>query len=307
MKRKILFLLPPQANLMDFGSAVHAFTEAIFFGLEAEIKYCSYEDNITSSVMLPFGKLDSYKKHKLNQGDILIISSLKMSYAISKQFKPPKEVLHWIVDQYDRHAKIVAICSGAFFLAKTGLLEGKKCTTHWKRIEEFKILNPKAIVQENILFIEDENIVTSAGAGSGVDVALHLIKQIKGDYFAYKVSRELIVFNRRSGNEPQYSESTLYRNHFHQGIHRVQDWLNENLDKKKSVEELAEIANMSYRNFCRIFKKETELTPLEYITKLRQEKAQELMKKPDYSRSQIANMVGLDSERQLYRILAVEN
>lgn len=307
MKRKILFLLPPQANLMDFGSAVHAFNEAIFFGLNAEIKYCSYEENITSSVLLPFGKLDSYKKYKLKQGDFLIVSSLKMSYAISKQFKPPKEVLNWIVNQYSQGAKTVAICSGAFLLAKTGLLEGKKSTTHWKRISEFKEQNPKSIIQENVLFVEDENIVTSAGAGSGVDVALYLIKQMKGDYFAYKVSRELIVFNRRSGNEPQYSESTLYRNHFHMGIHRVQDWLNENLDKKNNLEDLAEIANMSYRNFCRLFKKETSRTPLEYITKLRQETAKELMKKPDYTKSQIANMVGLESERQLYRILISEN
>jgi transcriptional regulator GlxA family with amidase domain len=216
---------------------------------------------------------------------------------------PDKNLTSWITEAHAHGITICSICNGAFLLGKTGLLNGKKCTTHWKRTAQLQKIFPQAKVQEDILFVEDEGIISSAGATSGVDVALYILSKLKGDYFTYKISRELIIYNRRSGTETQHSIFLTYRNHTHSGVHRVQDWLQTNLHKKATVNNLADTANMSYRNFCRVFKKETSVTVNNYITLLRKERIKELLKNPDMSRSQIATQCGLKSERQVSRIL----
>src|SRR5262249_35897584 len=134
--------------------------------------------------------------------------------------------------------------------------------------------------------------------------ALHIVEQQKGQWFAHKVAREMVVYNRRAGNHKQLSELLSFRNHIHTGIHAVQDWLQENLHKKVSLKVLAEMANMSNRNFTRIFKKETTLTVNEYITLLRKEKISRLLANPDITRIEIAKKCGLKSERQISRILS---
>ena len=189
-------------------------------------------------------------------------------------------------------------------LAHSGLLNGKSCTTHWKYTQKMQNLFPRAKVKENVLFTEQEGIFTSAGVASGIDLALHILEKEAGHYLTHKVARELVVYIRRGGNEAQHSVFLSYRNHLHTGVHQVQDWLNENLHKKYSIDELAEMAHMSTRNFTRIFKKETGITVSDYITLLRCEKIRELKKKPDLSRHQIAQHIGLQSDRQLRRVMA---
>ena len=124
-----------------------------------------------------------------------------------------------------------------------------------------------------------------------------------GPHFANKVAREIVLYIRRDANQTQQSIFLSYRNHIHAGIHRAQDWLIENLDKKSCLDQLAALANMSTRNFTRVFKKETGITIGEYIALLRQEKIKELLKKPDFSRHQVARQVGLTSERQVSRLM----
>jgi transcriptional regulator GlxA family with amidase domain len=110
------------------------------------------------------------------------------------------------------------------------------------------------------------------------------------------------MYIRRDGNSKQESVFLKFRNHIHSGIHQAQDFVVEKIHTKFSNTELADVANMSYRNFCRIFKKETGITPNEYINLIRLEKANSLIKNPDMSKQQIANAVGLKSEKQLSRL-----
>jgi transcriptional regulator GlxA family with amidase domain len=151
--------------------------------------------------------------------------------------------------------------------------------------------------------VEDKGIYTSAGVTAGIDLALHIVSVLKDDNFSFKIARELVVYNRRSGSDAQQSIHLSYRNHIHSGIHKVQDWLQDNLNKALNIIDLAAIANMSDRNFTRIFKKETSLTVHEYITLLRKERLTALLKNPDLSRQQIAQQCGLASERQLSRLI----
>lgn len=290
--------------MLDLGGATQTFLEAQQNGLQISIQYCTYHNNIVSSVGIPFGKIPSYTKANLVAGDYIFILSTTIDYLLSADYAPPEKFLNWLQVQHQKGVTICAICNGAFLLGKAGLLNNRKCTTHWKRTKQLKQLHPLAGVQENIIYVEDNGIITSAGGTSGVDVSLHILHKLKGDYFTHQISRELIVYQRRNGSDAQESLFLQYRNHVHTGIHAVQDYLHTHLEKKISLTELAEMANMSYRNFCRVFKKEVGLSPLEYITKLRIEKIQQLIKNPNLSRKQIAQKCGLESERQVSRLVA---
>ncbi len=300
---QILFVIPPNANMFDFSSAAQVFHEAKEHGLNLSLNYCSYENNLTSSTKVPIGKVESYKNYKVKKGDYIFIASADINYILSPKLKLDNHFINWIKEAYNEGAHICALCLGAFLLGKTDLLDGLNCTTHWKRTSEFKQMYPFAKVHENIIYIEDQRIITSAGATSGIDVALYVLSKISNEYFTSMIARELVIYNRRNGSSPQKSALLNYRNHMHAGIHKVQEWLYHNLNEKVNMPDLAEIAMMSERNFTRVFKKETQLTVNEYITLLRKEKISELIKQPDLSREQIAKQCGIQSVRHLNRLM----
>ncbi len=303
MRSKILFLVVPHSNLLDIAGAAHVFFEAQEFGLPLDIEYCSFEPKIYSTSRLPLGDILNYREQRLQAGDFLFISSGDAKYMLTDALSPEPELLQWIVQAHQLGATVCAVCNGAFLLAKTGLLNHRHCTTHWKRTAQLQAMYPKAKVLENVLFVEDNRVFTSAGAASGIDMALHLLSKIKDDFFAYEIARELVIYNRRAGSHAQQSIYLSYRNHVHAGIHRVQDWLNKHLDHRVSLLDLAAIANMSDRNFTRVFKRETNITVNQYVTMLRQERIRELLKNPDMSRKQIAQQCGLKSEKQISRLM----
>lgn len=300
---RIIFLLSEGTNLFDFSGIAQVFYEAIAHGLDAGMVYCAHTQQLESAPGLSIGKLTDFRKLVPGKNDILFIMSADPKFMLAKNFNPPADLLNWIATAHSNGARVSAICNGAFLLARTGLLNGVKCTTHWKRTKELKEKYPYADVQENILFVEDKGLITSAGATSGVDVALHILSELKDDYFTYKISRELVVYTRRSGNHAQNSVYLSYRNHMHSAIHKVQDWLHVNLQKHSSLYELARMANMSERNFTRVFKRETGVTVNDYITRLRLEKIKQMQKHPNYSRKEMAKACGLQSERHLARLL----
>lgn len=288
---------------MDLAGPDQTIHEAIDFGADFIIEYCNAVSNIITTSGLPIGKIKHFSEVKINKGDFIFIPGSNASYLTSGEFKKQKELLHWLTDLHQKGVNLCSICTGAFALAECGLLDNIPCTTHFKRTKQLQEMFPKSKVIENILFTDSNGIYTSAGIASGIDLTLHIIEKLKGSHLAHLVARELVVYNRRSGNSAQESELLQYRNHIHSGIHKAQDWILDNIHVKTNLEYLAEIANMSERNFTRIFKKETNITVNDYITIIRKEKSKELLKNPDFSRVEIANKIGLQSERQLSRIL----
>lgn len=303
MSTKFVFLLLPEIHLMDLAGPDQAIHEAIDFGADFKIEYCNLVPGITTTSGLPIGDVQHFTEVKISKGDFLIIPGSNASYLISEDFRKHTDLLNWLKDLYQKGVNLCSICAGAFALAECGLLDHLQCTTHFKRTRQLQDLYPKAKVIENILFTESNGIYTSAGIASGIDLTLHIIEKLKGSHLAHLVARELVVYNRRPGNSAQDSELLQFRNHIHSGIHKAQDWILDNIHVKASLEDLAEIANMSERNFTRIFKKETNVTVNDFITIIRKEKSRELLKNPDLSRAEIANRIGLQSDRQLSRIL----
>ncbi|MDI9309748.1 MAG: DJ-1/PfpI family protein [Limnohabitans sp.] len=303
MTTKFIFLLLPQVHILDLAGADQAIHEAIDYNADFAIEYCGINQEVITTSGLPFGEVKYFEKIEFNAGDFLIIPGCSYAYLTSDAFLSQTHLFQWINELYQNGVSIVSICMGAFVLAQTGLLAGKSCTTHFKKTKELQERYPQVKVNENILFTDQDRIYTSAGIASGIDLTLHIIEKLKGNHFAHLVARELVVFSRRKGNDSQESEFLKYRNHIHSGIHKVQDYIFENIYQKNSLLELAEIASMSERNFTRIFKKETGITVVEYITVVRKAKATELLKNLNLSKTEIANKVGLQSEKQLTRIL----
>ena len=304
MPVRLIFVISPRTHLLDLAGPDQVFFEAIFFKAPFEIEYCSFapEEAGTASG-LRFATLRHYTELEPKKGDYIFIPGMDTDVIDHSHNRAMKDLFHWLSAAYTRGVHLCSICTGAFLLAAAGLLDGKTCTTHWKYTRKLQSRYPRLKVQENVLFTEKDGLFTSAGIASGVDMALHIVEKEMGAHFTHKVAREIVVYIRRDGGQAQESIFLSYRNHLHAGIHTVQDWLVENLDRKATLPQLAEMAHMSTRNFTRIFRKETGVTIGEYLTMLRKEKIAELLKKPDLSRPQVAQQVGLKSARQVNRLL----
>lgn len=300
---KIAFLILPKIHLLDFAGPDQVFYEAIDYGADIELEYCCLNDQNETSTRFPIGRLKHYNEVKLKKGDYLLIPGSDTHHLLSEEIRSQKDLFEWLKMAHITGVNLCSICTGAYVLALAGLLDNRKCTTHWKHTAKLQTLFPETQVIENILFVEDEGITTSAGVTSGIDMALNIVSTLNGELFSYKVARELVVYSRRQGNQAQQSIYLQYRNHIHSGIHKVQDWIQENTDKKSNLADLGEIACMSTRNLTRIFKKETGISINEFTTLIRKEKLKTLLKLPDVSRKQMAIECGLKSERQIIRLI----
>lgn len=303
MPIKFVFLVLPDVHLMDLAGPDQALHEAIDYGADFSVEYCGIDADVCSSAGLRLKRQSHFSDITFTAGDYLIIPGAKIDYLLSTEFTSQKPLFDWIKRWHQQNVHLVSICAGAFVLAHCGLLDGIACTTHFKQTHHLQTRYPKANVKENILFIEENNIYTSAGIASGIDLLLYIIEKHKGSYFTHKVARELVIYNRRDGSNQQISALLQFRNHIHTGIHQSQDYIIENIQQKHTLSALAEIANMSERNYTRIFKKETGTTVINYINSIRREIIEKLINHKDLTYSQIARKVGLESEKQVRRIL----
>ena len=300
---RIVFLILPRVHMLDLAGPMQVFQEAMEQGAEISLEYYSIDRELTASSELNISALKHYSKIKLRNGDYLIIPGSEVSYLVSKKITTDKDLAQWIQEGYSAGATLCSVCTGAFFLAATGLLNGRKCTTHWKRTAELKMRYPAIHLQEDILFKKDYRVYTSAGVTAGIDLALFIVEKLSNENISYRTARELVVYLRRTGSESQQSIFMKYRNHIHSGIHKAQDYLQENIQHKISLDQLAETSCMSARNLTRTFKKETGITVNEYVTLIRKSLLKEFTKDPNMSRKQMALQCGLKSERQVIRLL----
>lgn len=290
-------------ELLDLAGPVQVFTEAKFYGFEADIQFYSFEENPVSTAGLGFGKVSHFSLANLKEGDYVFVPGMDFEYVDSMAFKAQKDFFNWLKHCSDEQITVCSICNGAFALGHAGLLKDTQCTTHWRRVEALQTLFPQAKVLSDILFIKSNDVYTSAGISAGIDLALAILEDLKGPLFTHRVARGLVVYHRRSGSHKQQSIYLDYRNHINPQIHLVQDYLIDNLSEENNIEMLAEMVHMSPRNLSRIFKEKTGSTILEYLTLLRKEYASTMLNNPEYTIEYIASKCGYKSARQLQRIL----
>lgn len=263
----------------------------------------SNNTTIESSAGLGFSKLTPYHKFQLSANDFIFIPGLEYALLSNVNFlKESKSFLDWLSSQYNMGVNICSVCTGAFLLAEAGILNGKKCTTHWRFVSELSQRFPDIDIKKNKLFIEDDNLYTSAGVSSGIDLALYIIENQFGSKFATDIAKEVVIYFRRNESDPQLSVFLQYRNHLDYRIHDAQDYIVKYLSSTFTIYDIAETVNMSTRNLTRLFKKTTEITIGEYIEKLKVDRAVHLLSeknKVEY----VAKQCGFYSTNQLRRIL----
>lgn len=301
---KLAFIVPPHVELLDLAGPVQVFTEAIFNGYQdLKIEFYAYADTATSTAGLGFGQISNFSEADLQPGDFVIIPGMSFEYICSEAFRNEHDFFDWLRDCSARRVNICSVCDAAFILGEAGLLDGRECTTHWRRMEALQLRFPRAVVIPDILYAKSDNIYTSAGISAGIDLALSILEDLKGPRFVHTVARGLVVYHRRSQNQSQQSVYLDFRNHINPRVHNVQDYIIDHLSEENSIEALAEMVAMSPRNLTRVFKESTGITIVEYLTRVRKENAKTLLNNPDYTIEYIASQCGYKTARQLQRIL----
>lgn len=196
-----------------------------------------------------------------------------------------------------RGTRVASVCSGTILLAETGLLDGKRATTHWNRTREMLARFPQVKLEPDQIFVRDGNIWSSAGITAGIDLALAMMGEDYGDDIVEKTARQLVLYHRRSGGQSQFS-SLLELKAPTGRFGRLLTWARENLDARLTVENLAERAGMSARHFTRAFIAETGSTPSKAIERLRIEVARARVQSSNEAIERVAEVTGFrDPER----------
>ncbi|MDW1257618.1 GlxA family transcriptional regulator [Klebsiella pneumoniae] len=197
---------------------------------------------------------------------------------------------------------LAGICTGAFFLAEAGLLDGHSATTHWSASDTLRLRYPSIDVTEDAIFVQSGNIWTSAGVTAALDLALAIVERDLGKDIALSVAQDLVVFLKRPGGQSQYSQHLSSQMTQHDGVREIQGWILNNLDKSITVNELSMRAAMSTRNFVRVFHREAHCSPSEFIERSRIELAQRLLEEGVNSFKQVADRCGFSSDDHLRRV-----
>jgi AraC family transcriptional activator FtrA len=211
----------------------------------------------------------------------------------------PPEVAEALRRAADRGAYVLSVCSGAFLLAEAGLLEGRRCTTHWQYADELARRYPELKVDPDVLYIADDNIMTSAGTAAGIDLCLHLIRREHGSAVANALARRMVVPPHRDGGQAQYVEAPVPHTADAPTLEPLLSWLVTTLDQEHTVESLAARAHMSSRTFARRFRAETGTTPHDWLTAQRVLLARRLLEDTDLGVDAIALRAGFGTAAML--------
>ncbi|MGC4982482.1 GlxA family transcriptional regulator [Streptomyces sp. DT193] len=210
-------------------------------------------------------------------------------------------LVSWIGAAAARSRRVASVCGGSFLLAEAGLLDGRRATTHWAYSETMARRYPAVTVDAEPIFVWDGPFVTSAGVSTGIDMALALVEADHGAALALETARFLVLFLKRHGGQSQFSAMLDAQLADHPPIRTAQEWILENLHNPLPVAEMAERANMSPRNFARVFRREVGTTPGQYVQRTRIARARELLETTDLPIGQIAGRCGFGAPETFFR------
>lgn len=260
-------------------------------GLEFDFRVCSPErKRVRAST--GFWIETDHGLEVLSDADLIAVPAIGVDY------EPSPELVAQLWAAVDRGAWIMSLCSGAFTLARAGLLDGRQATTHWKYADLFAARFPQVQVVPDVLYVEDGPILTSAGTAAGIDLCLHLLRGTFGGRVANGVARRMVVPPQREGGQAQYV-ATPVPDLDKCSLAEVLDWAQAHLDQEITVAELAERAGHSERTFARRFRDETGTTPHQWVLTQRIARAEQLLESGDHSIEQVAELCGFASATML--------
>ncbi len=243
-----------------------------------------------------FRLLAEYGLEPLGRADVVVVPSWR-----DVDEHPPGPLLEALAAAHGRGALVVGLCLGSYVLAAAGLLENRPATTHWNWAEDLARRYPSIRVRPDVLYVDDGDLITSAGVAAGIDCCLHILRRFHGADLASRVARRLVVPPHRQGGQAQYIEQPLPRNAACDRFATLLDWLRANLDRQHSIDSLAERLMMSRRTFTRRFQRVTGTTLGAWLLGQRLGLAQRLLETGSAPLELIAQQAGFGSSASLRR------
>ena len=292
-----------QVNLLDVSGPAQVFTEANHV-------ISNPSNHYQISVYSPCGgmvssncgiKIDSLHLDKAKKGEIdtlIIAGGSGVHHYIDDQ-----DFINSLFSLSNQTPRVASVCTGAFLLARTGLLDNKKAVTHWQQIDQFKSRFPMVNVQENSIYTKQGKLWTSAGITAGIDLSLALVAEELGHEVSIQTARALVVYLKRAGGQAQFSMPLRVQSNDKSGqFEKLHQWVANNLQDALSIDQLAQFMNMSTRNFFRLYKKKLGISPAKNIELMRLEFAQQQLESNSLNINQIANLCGFANEERLRRV-----
>jgi transcriptional regulator GlxA family with amidase domain len=292
--KRVSVILTEPVSMFEFALAVE------IFGLDRrdegyepfDFRICAVDSKrpLVTKTLTPFTITATHSMEGVKGSDLVIVSATPPR---GENGYPP-EILEAIRQANADGAILLSLCSGAFLLGAAGLLDGRRSTTHWMYAEDLQAEFPKTRVDPDVLYVDDGNIVTSAGTSAGIDAALHLIRRELGQEIAIRIARRMVVPPHRDGGQQQFVDLPLPIDES-EALGGLLSWMTDNLGDQHTSVSLAKRVNMSERTFARKFLAETGTTPHKWINQHRVLEARRLLEESDLGVEQIAERVGFNS------------
>ncbi|CAI1598819.1 Multiple antibiotic resistance protein marA [Serratia quinivorans] len=232
----------------------------------------------------------------LAQADMVIVPSW-----CNPEVPPSPQLIDALLDAHARGATLVGLCVGSFVLAAAGLLNGRPATTHWQWMADFLRRYPQVSIDQNVLYVDDGDIVTSAGTAASIDCCLHLVRKHCGAESANAVARQLVVPPHRQGGQAQFIEQPVYNTVGGDRFMQTLSWATENLQHPLTLDALADKACMSRRSFTRRFQQTTGTSVMQWLLNQRLAMAQRFLEKTDQPVERIAQAAGFATALSMRR------
>lgn len=290
-------LVLPEVHLLDLAGPAQVFASA---RLDLQLRYIGPAKQLVSAQGLSLAELEALPTDIPPQAALLVIGSSRMSHQL--QGEQGRQAVAWVAQHALQYACVGAVCSGALLLAQSGLLDGRNCTTHHELLTQLRVAAPAATVKENCLYVEDGPFTTSAGISTGIDLSLRLVARFFDAGVAQQIARDLVVYQRRDGNAQTLSFWLQHRNHVQGHIHAIQDDIMQSPGARWRVEQFAQQACLSERQFRRRFQLATGESIQNYLQLARLELSKQLLAQTVLSIAQVAERCGFADERSLRRL-----
>jgi transcriptional regulator GlxA family with amidase domain len=290
-RSRVAVLVLEGAKPLDVGIPAQVFTTRP--SMPYEVRVCS----IAPGLVAGGDGLSYHVAHGLEAlewADLIFIPG----YRSPDRRDPPQAVLAALIAAHERGARLAAISTGAFALAATGLLDGRRATTHWHYARALAAKYPRIRVDENVLFVDEGSVLTSAGAASGLDLCLHILRRDVGIAASNHAARRLVAAPYRSGGQAQYVPRSVPEP-LGERFAATREWALHRLGEPLTLEALARHAAVSPRTFSRRFVEDTGYTPMQWVRRARIDLARELLERSERSVEQIAADVGLGTGANL--------
>ena len=298
--RNICLVAPPGVQLIDVAGPLDVFAEA-----NAQLSRVAYRLEVIGTVAGPV----------LSSSGVQMMPARSISDEVPErahtllvagapgiaELLPSPCVLEWLRREAPRSRRYGSICSGAFFLAAAGLLDGRRVTTHWNVADRLAQRYPSLVVEKDALYVRDGRVRTAAGVTAGMDLALALVEEDLGREVALQVAGQLVMFFKRPGGQLQFSRDGAAAPSGRAALQELQRWVSSHPAENHSVPQLARRMGLSTRHFARLFQAEIGVTPAAWVEAVRVEAARHLLETSDDAPKQISPRCGFTNVDLLRR------